>query len=386
MRILDIQHRSVSVSRYSPEIAVSAAFDTTIVAIVTDRKQGAAPIIGYGFASIGRFAQDGLIRERFAPRLLRAEPNTLMNADGVAIDPSRAWQTMMAGEKPGGHGERCVAVGALDMAIWDAVAKARGLPLCRLLAQEFGNLDPLSSVPVYAGGGYYFPDNDLGRLRAEVQYFRDLGFLSAKIKIGALDIAKDCKRIETALDVVGSGSNLAVDAIYSYAPHQAPDIARAIEPYGLRWFEDICDPLDYETLANVVRVYRPPISAGEATFSLSDARNLLRYARLRSGRDVLTFDPAHCYGINEFVRIIRLFEQDRWAATSFQPHGGHLYGLHLAAGLRLGGCECNPHNFQPFGGFADDTIIAEGLVCPPAVPGIGFENRAALMDLFRSLA
>ena len=292
-----------------------------------------------------------------------------MHADGVAIDPSRALQAMMAGEKPGGHGERCVAVGALDMAIWDAVAKARGLPLYRLLARDFGNLDALSSIPVYAGGGYYFPDNDLGQLRAEAQYFRDLGFLSAKIKIGALDIAIDCTRIETALDVLGSGSNLAVDAVYSYAPQQALDIARAIEPYGLRWFEDICDPLDYETLANVVRAYQPAISAGEATFSLSDARNLLRYAGLRSGRDVLTFDPAHCYGISEFVRIIRRFEENGWAANSFLPHSGHIYGLHLAAGLRLGGCECNPHNFQPFGGFADDTVIRGSLVSPQAAPG-----------------
>jgi D(-)-tartrate dehydratase len=113
---------------------------------------------------------------------------------------------------------------------------------------------------------------------------------------------------------------------------------------------------------------------------------LLRYAGLRSDRDVLTFDPAHCYGITEFVRIIRLFEENAWAATSFQPHGGHLYGLHLAAGLRLGGCECNPHNFQPFVGFADDNLIRGGVVSPPAAPGIGFEGRAALMDLFGALA
>lgn len=385
MRVLDVRHRSVPVSRYSPEVVAPASLDTTIVAVVTDRKRGAEPIVGYGFASIGRFAQDGLIRERFAPRLLKAEPRALMHSDGEAIDPSRAWTAMMAGEKPGGHGERCVAVGALDMAIWDAAAKARGLPLYRLLAREFGTSEPWDSVPSYAGGGYYFPDDDFERLRAEAQYFRSLGLTSAKIKIGGMEIMKDCRRIETVLDVLGSGNLLAVDAMNSYAPDRALDVARTIEPYGLRWFEDICDPLDYETHANVAQSYRPPISAGEAIFSLADARNVLRYAGLRPGHDVLTFDPAHCYGVTEFVRIVRLFEEHGWSPTDFQPHGGHLYGLHVAAGLRLGGCECNPHNFQPFGGFADDTPIRQGFVSPPAIPGLGFESRASLMDLFRTL-
>jgi D(-)-tartrate dehydratase len=384
MRIVDVRHRSVAVSRYAADIAAPAALDTTIVAVLTDRRHGTEPIVGYGFASIGRFAQDGLIKERFAPRLLTAEPKSLMHADGIAIDPALAWKAMMAGEKPGGHGERCVAVGALEMAVWDACAKARGLPLCALLAREFSNAEPLKSLPVYAGGGYYFPDNDLGRLRAEAQYFRSLGFTSAKIKIGAKDLAADCRRIEVVLDVLDRGAALAVDAMNSYAEHRALEAARAIEPYGLRWFEDICDPLDYETHATVTRAYRPPVSAGEAIFSLADARNLQRYAGLRPGHDVLTFDPAHCYGITEFVRIVHYFEAQGWSTGDFQPHGGHLYGLHVAAGLRLGGCECNPHNFQPFGGFSDDTTIREGRVSPSQAPGIGFETRTILLDLLRS--
>jgi D(-)-tartrate dehydratase len=384
MRIVNVRHRSVAVSRYAGEIAHPGALDTTMVAVLTDRWHGGEPIIGYGFASIGRFAQDGLIKQRFAPRLLEAEPKSLMHADGVTIDPTLAWKAMMVGEKPGGHGERCVAVGALEMAVWDACAKARKLPLCTLLAREFSNAEPLKSVPVYASGGYHFADNELGRLCSEAQYFRSLGFTSAKIKIGAVDIASDCKRIEAVIGLFGRG-DLAVDAMNSYADDRALEVARAIEPYSLRWFEDICDPLDYETLATAARAYRPPLSAGEAMFSLADARNLQRYAGLRPGHDVLTFDPAHCYGITEFVRILRHFETQGWSSADFQPHGGHLYSLHVAAGLRLGGCECNPHNFQPFGGFSDCTTIRGGRASPPEAPGIGFETRAALINLLRSL-
>ena len=106
----------------------------SLVAVVTDVVRDGAPVIGYGFNSNGRYGQGGLIRERFAPRLLEAEPKSLLDEAGDNIDPDCAWTAMMANEKPGGHGERSVAVGTLDMAIWDAVAKIAGKPLFRLLA------------------------------------------------------------------------------------------------------------------------------------------------------------------------------------------------------------------------------------------------------------
>lgn len=385
MKIIDVSHRSVPISRYSPNIAVAPALDTTIVAVVSDHHRDGSRLVGYGFASIGRFAQGGLIQERFAPRLLRADPRTLLHDDLRAIDPLRCWNAMMAGEKPGGHGERCVAVGALDMALWDLAAKTRGVPLHRLLRETFGRGSAGSDVAVYAGGGYYFPSADIENLRDEMQYFRSLGFTSAKIKIGALALGDDCKRIDTAIDVLGDETALAIDAMNTYTPENAPEAVRQFAPYGLRWFEDICDPLDFETLRQVASSYQRPVSTGEAIFSTSDARNVARYAGLRAGHDVLTFDPAHCYGIPEFVRIIELFEHNGWSAGDFQPHGGHLYSLHLTAGLGLGGTECNPHNFQPFGGFTDGTVINAGRTSPPDLPGIGFEGRRALIELFRSL-
>src|SRR5215472_18518520 len=97
---------------------------------------GGRPVIGYGFASIGRFAQGGLIRERFARRLLAAREADLVDQTETNLDPFRAWRLMMAGEKPGGHGERCGAVGTLDMALWDAAAKIAGVPLYRHLADR----------------------------------------------------------------------------------------------------------------------------------------------------------------------------------------------------------------------------------------------------------
>jgi L-alanine-DL-glutamate epimerase-like enolase superfamily enzyme len=111
-----------------------------------------------------------LIRERFAPRLANAADEALSDDAGTNLDPFRAWGVMMAGEKPGGHGERCVAVGTLDMAIWDAAAKIAGLPMHRFLADRLGrNAASPSRVRVYAGGGYLYPENDIARLADEMR-------------------------------------------------------------------------------------------------------------------------------------------------------------------------------------------------------------------------
>ena len=129
MRIIDIRELPVPISRYADPSVPSGGLTTSVVAVITDVNRDGKPIVGYGFASIGRFAQGGLIRERFAPRLLAARDIDLMDDAGTNLDPFRAWKVMMSGEKPGGHGERCVAVGALDMALWDATAKIAQLPL-----------------------------------------------------------------------------------------------------------------------------------------------------------------------------------------------------------------------------------------------------------------
>src|SRR6187200_1520474 len=111
---------------------------TSLVAVVTNVERNGKRVVGYGFNSNGRYGQGGLIRERFRPRLLEADATSLLDATGDNLDPDRCWAAMMQNEKPGGHGERSVAVGTIDMAIWDAVAKIAGRPLFRLLADRYG--------------------------------------------------------------------------------------------------------------------------------------------------------------------------------------------------------------------------------------------------------
>src|ERR1700710_1122489 len=157
----------------------------SLVAVVTDVVRDGRRVVGYGFNSNSRHGRGGLIRERFRYRFLKAEPASLLDDAGSNLDPHRIWAAMMANEKPGGHGERSVAVGTLDMAVWDAVAKIEGRPLFRLLADRVGHwraADP--RIFVYAAGGYYHPGKGEAGLVDEMRGYLDLGYTVVKAKIG----------------------------------------------------------------------------------------------------------------------------------------------------------------------------------------------------------
>src|SRR5271165_737620 len=161
---------------------------TSLVAVVTDVMRDGKRVVGYGFNSNGRYGQGGLIRERFAPRLLEADPKTLLDESGDNLDPDKVWGTMMMNEKPGGHGERSVAVGTIDMAVWDAVAKIAGKPLFRLLAERYGDGVADPEVFVYAAGGYYSPGKGLEGLRQEMRSYLNRGYTVVKMKIGGASL------------------------------------------------------------------------------------------------------------------------------------------------------------------------------------------------------
>lgn len=386
MRIIDIHERSIAISRYADPGVPSGGLTTSLVALETDVVRAGRRIVGYGYASVGRFAQGGLIRERFAPRLLAAPEGDLVDAAGSNLDPLRAWQVMMRGEKPGGHGERCVAVGALDMALWDAAAKIAEQPLHRFIAERLGRaVQDRPQVRVYAGGGYLYPQDDLARLADEMRACIDLGFSHAKIKIGASGLDQDCRRIEAAAAQLQGAEHLAVDAMNSYDDVSGLAAAARLAPFALWWFEDVCDPLEFETQAGMAAAYAPPIAAGEALFSSAEAWLLHRHGGLRPDRDILVFDPVHCYGLTGYLRILDRLTVVGWPREAFWPHGGHLFGLHLVAALGLGGAEVNPFAFQPFSGLGEGVRIASGRASLPDGPGIGFEACDAVWQVLRDL-
>ena len=357
----------------------------SVLALVTDVMRQGKPVVGFGFNSNGRYAPSGLLRERFIPRLRTAEPKTLLDESGENLDPIRIWDVVMRNEKPGGHGERSVAVGVLDMAVWDAVAKIAGLPLFRLLADRYrgGRYD--GKVFVYAAGGYYYPDKDLSALQKEMQEYLDLGYSVVKMKIGGASLRGDLLRIEAVLKILKSSDQLAVDANGRFDLENAIAYAKALAPYRLRWYEEPGDPLDYQLQAKLANHYPGSMATGENLFSMQDARNLIRYAQLRPDRDILQFDCALSYGLVEYLRILGMLKEYGWSPDRCIPHGGHQMSLNIASGLGLGGNESYPGIFQPFGGFADGIPVEDSYVKLPEIPGVGFEAKGELLRVMKTL-
>ena len=387
MKITNVRHVSAPLaSQMSNAIIDFRTMTTNVVALETDVVRGGEKVTGYGFSSNGRYAQPGLLASRFLPRLFEADPVSLLDETGDNFSPQAIWDILMSNEKPGGHGERSYCIGALDTAIWDAHAKIAEAPLWKILSQRYNGGKYDGKVLVYPGGGYYNPGKDIEMLREEMRGYREQGYRICKMKVGAAPLPEDMKRIEAAVDELGSGENLAVDANGRFTLDEAIEFGRAIEPLNLAWFEEPGDPLDYHLNAQLIQTYPHAIATGENLFSHQDMNNLLRFGGMRPALDWVQPDPSLCYGLTEC--LVMLDEADRlgWSRRRFLPHGGHQLGLHMAAGLQLGGTESYPGVFAPYGGFADDIPIVDGTVTLPGdQPGIGMELKPKLMDEIRKV-
>ncbi|AVJ18815.1 mandelate racemase/muconate lactonizing enzyme family protein [Serratia sp. JUb9] len=386
MRILDVVEMTKPIASPIRNAYIDfSKMTTSLVAVVTDVEVDGRRVVGYGFNSNGRYGQGGLIRERFRNRILEAEPESLLNAQGDNLDPHKIWDVMMSNEKPGGHGERSVAVGTLDMAIWDATAKIANQPLFRLLAERKG-VAANPRVFVYAAGGYYYPGKDLSALRQEMRGYLNRGYNVVKMKIGGASLEEDRRRIEAVLDEIGAEARLAVDANGRFNLETGIAYAKMLREYPLFWYEEVGDPLDYSLQAALAEFYPGPMATGENLFSHQDARNLLRYGGMRPDRDYLQFDCALSYGLVEYLRTLDVLEQFGWSPSRCIPHGGHQMSLNIAAGLGLGGNESYPDLFQPYGGFPDSVTVEDGHIIMPELPGIGFEGKSDLIKQMRALA
>ncbi len=389
MRIIEIREKTVPIEADMSNAFINfSRMNVSVLAIVTDETRGGEPVVGYGFNSNGRYAQGGLLRERIIPRVLEAHPESLIGEHGD-LDPGHVWRAAMRDEKPGGHGDRAVAMGILDMASWDLAAKLAELPLYRLLSERARDprtpATPAEKVWVYAAGGYYYPGRGIEALQAEMRSYLDMGYRTVKMKIGGVPLDEDLRRIDAVLDVLPDGCDLAVDANGRFDLEQAVAYADALRAYPLRWYEEPVDPLDYEALCRLAKRYEGPLATGENLLSFDEARNLIRYGGLRPDRDILQMDPALSYGLTEFRRTVAMLFDSGWNPNRCVPHGGHQFNLSIASAFHLHGCESYPGIFEPFGGFADSCPVEDGYVRLPDAPGIGLEEKASLAPVLKDV-
>ncbi|MBV8835515.1 MAG: mandelate racemase [Alphaproteobacteria bacterium] len=379
MRIVAVTERTIDIATMVRSASMSlGAMTASALALHTDTTKGGKPVVGLAFDSIGRYGHGGLLRERFIPRLTAADPDRYSDGNG-GIDPHRAWDVMMADEKPAGHGERCGAVGLIDAALWDLAAKQRDEPLWRTLSDGTG---ARGTIALYASGGHYRAHNDIARLCDDVRRAIGRGHRRFKIKIGGATIAEDLRRIEALLALLEAGMTLAVDGNGTFSRDVAFAYLEALAPYPLAWVEEPVSPLDFELHGAIAERSPLPLATGENIFSHDDARNLLRYGGLRRDRDVLQFDISLSYGIVEYRRILALLDQHQWKRERCAPHAGHLLAAHCVAGLGLGLAEVAMDETTLFGRLTAELAIDDGGATLADTPGVGFEALAVFPELF----
>jgi L-alanine-DL-glutamate epimerase-like enolase superfamily enzyme len=386
MRIVDVRETAIPLkSSLSNSSFDFSEMTTSVVAVITDVIRNGKPVCGFAFNSTGRYACGAQMRARFIPRILAAEPDTLLDSAGL-LDPAKIFDVMLKREKAGGHSERSIAIGTIEVAIWDALAKIADKPLHVLLAERFNGGRVAERVFCYVGGGWYWPGQTIRDLQDEMRRHQASGYTTLKMKVGGLPLEQDLERLEAVLEVVGAGERLAVDANCKFQRDEALRYARALSSFKLRWFEEPCDPLDYALFAELASVYEPPLATGENLYSTQDVANLVTFGGWRAGRDVIQVDPPQAYGITPFARTVAMLEARGWPRSCLFPHGGNQMSLAIAAGFGLGGAESYPGVFGDFGGFADDARIADGYISLSDRPGIGFEGQARLYRIMRELA
>ncbi len=338
MRIVDIRETAIPLK----STLANSSFDftemtTSVVAVITDVVRNGKPVCGFAFNSTGRYACGAQMRARFIPRILAADPASLLDASGGNLDGTKIFACMMRREKAGGHSERSIAIGTIEVAVWDAVAKIADKPLRVLLAERFNGGKIPDKVFCYVGGGWYWPGQTIRDLQDEMRRHIGAGYTMVKMKVGGLPLDEDLRRLEAVLEVVGSGAHLAVDANCKFDRVEALRYAKALAPFKLRWFEEPCDPLDFGLFAELAKSYEPPLATGENLYSTQDVENLVRFGGFRPGRDVIQIDPPQAYGIGQYAKTLDMLAEHSWPRSAMFPHGGNLLAVAWGAGLGRGG-------------------------------------------------
>ena len=162
MRIVDIRETAIPLKSTLANSSFNfSEMTTSVVAVITDVMRNGKPVCGFAFNSTGRYACGAQMRARFIPRILKAPTRTRCSMIPAQFRRRRkSSPCMMQNEKSGGHSERSVGIGTIEVAVWDAVAKIADKPLHRVLAERFNGGKIADKVFCYVGGGWYCAGQD----------------------------------------------------------------------------------------------------------------------------------------------------------------------------------------------------------------------------------
>ena len=198
----------------------------------------------------------------------------------------------------GQKGSTVVAQSGIDIALWDILGKATGLPIYRLLGGPFRD-----RVEAYATGMYLTEEalDDPSVLAKEAASYVEQGFGAVKMKVG-FGLQRDVRFVEAVRHAIGDRVGLMIDANHAYDSATAIALGRAVQPYNIAWFEEPVVPEDVEGYRAVRQALDIPIAGGEAEFTRHGFRRLICDGAV----DILQPDLCVAGGISEGRKIAAL--------------------------------------------------------------------------------
>lgn len=311
--------------------------------------------VGYTYAgnSGGQWLADA-ITELLAPRLI--------GRDALAIEEN--WELIYRDLLLlGRRGGLLRALSAVDIAAWDVLGRATGMPLRRLLG---GGRD---RVPAYASGGYYREGDPIAAVVGEMERYLALGFTRFKIKVGGLPLAEDVARVAAARATIGPAAELALDVNNGWrSSDEALRAIRAFEPHDIWWVEEPLSPDDVAGHADLVRRSPITIATGEIEATRWGFADLLRH----QAADILQPDACVAGGISEWMKIAH-------AAAAFDRSVAPHWHANVHAQLAAATTNCTAveyfalsediYNFEAL--LERELVVENGEIVLDDTPGIG---------------
>jgi len=263
---------------------------------------------------------------------------------------------------------------AIDIAAWDIIGKAAGLPLYRL----FGGFR--DKVPCYVTCAYYRDGKTHSELRDEMQKLKAQGHTGFKAKAGGVGLAEDIERLALVREVIGGDKDLMVDVNRGWDLPTAIEAARLLEPLRPRWLEEPVrwadDRRELKLLAQKTSI---PLSAGESELTSYGCRALLEEQAIQ----ILQFDCTMMGGFTEGRKLAALCEFNH---VQVAPHHDCFIHAHIVAASPAG---CIVESFtdperDPLQAelFEDPPKIANGWLTLKQTPGLGLSLSEAALSKF----
>ncbi|GAA4305324.1 mandelate racemase/muconate lactonizing enzyme family protein [Compostibacter hankyongensis] len=272
------------------------------------------------------------------------------------------WNTHWAGR----GGVSTLAMAAVDIGVWDALAKAAGMPLYKFIGEH------RQAIPAYGSGVNL--SYSLEELLEETREHLECGFAGVKIKVGKPDMAEDAERLKAVRKLVGSKVKIMVDANMGWQMNEALIRAGALKEIGMAWIEEPFIPEDIDAHALLGKIAGIPIAAGENLYSRFQFKDYFAKQAIQ----VVQADVIRCGGITEWLKVARLAEVYN---LPMAPH--FVVDLHVSLLCAIPNAYIAEYLpwFHPIQ--IDPVTTTDGILRPKDLPGHGIEFNWALLKSYR---